>query len=124
MDIKPKLAKRIYQRANETDFQPAIGMYGELLRCFGQVKLGMELCCTRVTWLTLDEMIEKALKEAFLKLKENGTFLKEAEGILDMVFQSQLYSKADLIRCFQTEQHIHVHLLLMGLTNSEKTLLM
>ena len=63
------------------------------MRCFGQVKLGMELCCTRVTWLTLDEVIEKALKEAFLKLKEHGTFLKEAEGILDMVFRVNYIAK-------------------------------
>ena len=104
MDIKPKIAKLIFQRANETDFQPAVGMYGSLLRCFGQIRLGMELACTRVTWLTLDEVIEQCLKEALMKLKEYGRFFQEAAEVLDMVFESSLHSKAELIRCFQTEK--------------------
>ena len=58
MDIKPRVARLIFQRGTETDFKPAIGMYGELLRYFDQTKLGMELACTKVTWLSLDELIE------------------------------------------------------------------
>ena len=41
VDIKPKIAKLVFDRAMNTDFMPAIGMYGELLRCFRQIKLGM-----------------------------------------------------------------------------------
>ena len=83
----------------------------------------MELACTRVTWLTLDEVIEQCLKEALMKLKEYGRFFQEAAEVLDMVFESSLHSKAELIRCFQTEKQTHVFLLLVGLSNSEKALL-
>ena len=34
IDIKPKIANLIYERAMGCDFLPAVGMYGELLRCF------------------------------------------------------------------------------------------
>ena len=79
----------------------------------------MELACTRVTWLTLDEVIEKCLKEALMKLKENGRFMQEAEDILDMVFESTIHKEAELVRCFKTEKQIHVYLLLVGLSTSE-----
>ena len=99
---------------------PAIGMYGELLRCFRQTKLGMKLVCTKVTWLGLAEMIEEALLDTMMRLHESGEFMDQAGEILDMVFESPLYSKEDLIRCFKTEKDQYVALLLQYLSDPEK----
>ena len=122
-DIKPKIAALVYERATNTDFKPAIGMYGELLRCFRQIKLGMQLCCTKVDWLQLEEVIKQALLDAFMRLHENGTFMEDAEEILDMVFNSPHYTNADFIRCFKTNQQENVPLLLQYLKEEEKKLL-
>ena len=103
IDVKPKIANLIFERAMQTDFMPAIGMYGEMLRCFRQIKLGMKLVCTKVTWLKLEDMIEQALLDAIIRLHESGEFMEQVGEILDMVFESPLYTKQDLIRCFQTE---------------------
>ena len=61
--------------------------------------------------------------DAFLRLHENGTFIEDAEEIMDMVFDSPLYTKDDLIRCFQTEKDQHVALLLQYLSEPERALL-
>ena len=34
IDVSPQVANMIYERSTITDFQPAIGMYGELLRAY------------------------------------------------------------------------------------------
>ena len=100
IDIKPKIANLVFERAMSTDFQPAIGMYGELLRCFRQIMLGMKLVCTKVTWLELDKMISEALFDALMRLQECGEFPDKISEIIDMVFASPNYSNQDLIRCF------------------------
>ena len=123
MDIKPKTAKLIYQRAMQTDVEPAAMMYLELLRSFGQVKLGMQLICTKVDWLSLDDVIEKCLDQAIDELRESCRFTQEVEEILDMVFNSPHYGKVELIRCFQTERERFVVLLMDGLTKAEQKLL-
>ena len=45
----------------------------------------MQLVCTKVTWLSVDEMIEQALFDAVMRLQESGEFFNQIEEIMDMV---------------------------------------
>lgn len=49
-------------------------------------------------------MIEEALFDALMRLQESGEFMDNVGEILDMVFESPLYSEYNLIMCFETER--------------------